>query len=939
MRTQPNGFLATAQNPAVNKSNERKREMKAQETNSFVMNLFSGTLKTEQVFPYPNVLTEEQHETLAMVREPCDRLYREMNDPLRNDATETIDEELIKNLKDVGAFGIQVPVEYGGAGLNNTQYARLGEIMGTSDLGIGIMLGAHQSIGYKGILLYGTDEQKTKYLPDLATGKRIAAFCLTEPSSGSDAGSIQSKAELSSDGKYYILNGSKIWISNGGIADVFTVFAQMPTKKPNGEVVNKVSAFIVERQFGGVTSGPPEKKMGIKCSNTAEVYFDNVKVPVENILGEVGGGFKVAMNILNSGRFGMAAALSGCMKRCIAQAVDHANNRVQFGNKISTYGAIQEKIARMAMAQYTGESLAYMIAGNMDSGYKDFQLEAAIGKVFSSEAAWFVVDEAIQILGGLGYMRSAGIEKVMRDLRIFRIFEGTNDILRLFIALTGLQHAGGHLKELQKAMQNPAANLGMIFAEGTKRVFRAVGLGSGPSLQEFVNPQLKDSAALVSSSIQNFGATVEHLLMKYNKNIINEQFLLNRLANSAIDIYTMVTVLSRATRSFEKNYSSAEYEANLVKAICREGSIRCQANLASVRAQESLDLYKTMRAISETVCKSSGVAQVHPIDATSAGTRQSAEATAKTANEFIFSRDRSASKEERSKQEMRSDAKFSRADEDIHREETDLRKRRHVDKDLDKYHSVSSLDADVFEEDKHETSYEVERKKLREKKSQKVTKFDFGETLEKVDRKTAREEDICAKKAAETKMKEQTVYEPLIIKHPKEIRTIVADEDKLDRVEKYSICSKKFEQTMKSDICSFAGEKERSLSPQPLTKTIDSSAIKSFATRKPFGGEQPTSRLSSREQQQQQQQQVIGEKSDDFVCDKVKLIAEKSKRDEVEKRESDANEMTAQVSLKCTNIDALIKCNDDKPVEISVQIPYRNLISKVCLDFREINEK
>ncbi|CAB3373410.1 Hypothetical predicted protein [Cloeon dipterum] len=312
------------------------------------------------------------------------------------------------------------------------------EIVGANDLGVGITLGAHQSIGFKGILLYGTDAQKQKYLPKVASGEHFAAFCLTEPSSGSDAGSIKTRAVLSPDGKHFILNGSKIWISNGGLAEVMTVFAQTPIKdEKTGAEKDKVTAFIVQRSFGGVTSGPPEKKMGIKCSNTTEVYYEDVKVPIENVLGGVGNGFKVAMNILNNGRFGMGAALSGTMRAVIRKAVDHAVTRVQFGHTLKEYGAIQEKIARMAMLQYVTESMAYMISSNMDSGSVDYHLEAAISKIFASEAAWYVTDEAIQILGGMGFMKDTGLERVMRDLRIFRIFEGTNDILRLFVALTG----------------------------------------------------------------------------------------------------------------------------------------------------------------------------------------------------------------------------------------------------------------------------------------------------------------------------------------------------------------------------------------------------------------------------------------------------------------------------------------------------------------------
>lgn len=381
-------------------------------------------------------------------------------------------------------------------GANNTQYGRLCQIVGANDLGVGICIGAHQSIGFKGILLYGTDEQKKKYLPQVSTGKVYAAFALTEPASGSDAASIRTRAKLSPDGKHYIVNGSKIWISNGGWANIMTLFAQTEVTDPKtGEKKDKMTAFILERGFGGVTHGPPEKKMGIKCSNTAEVYLEDVKIPVENVLGGVGNGFKVAMNILNNGRFGMAASLSGTMAACIKKAAEHASQRVQFGKKIEEYGAIQEKLARMALYQYATESMAFMISSNMDGGSQDYHLEAAISKVFASESAWFVCDEAIQVLGGMGYMKHTGLEKVLRDLRIFRIFEGSNDILRLFVALSGIQYAGGHLKELQRALKNPANNLGLIFSEVSMRAYRKVGIG-GVDLTSHVDSSLADAAKL-----------------------------------------------------------------------------------------------------------------------------------------------------------------------------------------------------------------------------------------------------------------------------------------------------------------------------------------------------------------------------------------------------------------------------------------------------------
>ncbi|XP_054158626.1 very long-chain specific acyl-CoA dehydrogenase, mitochondrial-like [Oppia nitens] len=589
---------------------DRKRH--THDSSSFVMNLFCGEGKVVQQFPYPQVLSTEDIQIVDMVTEPLTKTWT-TEDAIRYEDAMVYDDKLWQRLKDMGSFGIQVPPEYGGMGANATQFARLGEIMGRYDLSLGVVLGAHQSIGFKGILLFGTDQQKQKYLPDLAAGNRIACFCLTEPSAGSDASGIKTKAVLSADGKHYILNGSKIWISNGGIADVFTVFAKTPVKAADGTVKEKVTAFIVERG-PGLTSGPPNKKMGIKASNTTEVFFDNVKVPVDNVLGEVGGGFKVAMNILNNGRFGMAGALSGAMRTCIEKATEHATTRTQFGNKISTYGTIQEKIGRMSISHYVTESMAYMLSGIMDKGFADYQLEAAISKVYASEAAWFVCDEAIQILGGMGYMKETGLEKILRDTRIFRIFEGTNDILRLFVSLTGVQYAGGHLKELQRAMNNPVANLGMIFGEGTKRFARSVGLSSGPSLAEYVDPQLRDSAAQVSKSIQNFGASVEHLLIKYNKNIIHEQILLRRLADAAIDIYAMVVVLSRTTRALNKNLNSANIEKNICDVFCSEASDRIVDNLSSLRASPKLRNYESLKLIADEVFSNGGVVQNHPLD-------------------------------------------------------------------------------------------------------------------------------------------------------------------------------------------------------------------------------------------------------------------------------------------------------------------------------------
>ncbi|CAM4707111.1 unnamed protein product [Lepidochelys olivacea] len=585
-----------------------------EESKSFAVGMFQGRMSTEQVFPYPTVLTEEQAQFLKELVGPVSRFFQEVNNPVANDSLERVEDRTMQGLKELGAFGLQIPPELGGLGLSNTQYARLVEIVGLHDLGVGITLGAHQSIGFKGLLLYGTPQQKQKYLPQLATGETIAAFCLTEPSSGSDAASIRTTARPSPCGSYYTLDGGKIWISNGGLADLFTVFAKTPMKdEATGEVKEKITAFIVERAFGGVTHGPPEKKMGIKASNTAEVHFEGVQVPAENVLGPPGSGFKVAMNILNNGRFGMAAALAGTMRGVIGKAVEHAANRTQFGDKIHNFGAIQEKLARMAMLQYVTESMAYMISANMDQGAADFQTEAAISKIFGSEAAWTVTDECIQIMGGTGFMKDAGVERVMRDLRIFRIFEGTNDILRLFVALNGFQNAGNQLRGLQRALKSPIGNMGLLAREAALRLRRKAGWGSGLTLRDVVHPDLDPSAEQLVRGVDLFGATVEKLLLKYGKKIVDEQFVLKRVADGAIDLYAMVVLLSRASRSLAQAHPTAQHEKLLCETWCDEAYERLMATLSPLSTDSARHTFRQLRGISRAVVENGGVVSPNPL--------------------------------------------------------------------------------------------------------------------------------------------------------------------------------------------------------------------------------------------------------------------------------------------------------------------------------------
>ncbi|XP_023773762.1 very long-chain specific acyl-CoA dehydrogenase, mitochondrial, partial [Cyanistes caeruleus] len=356
-------------------------------------------------------------------------------------------------------------------------------------------------------------------------------------------------------------------------------------------------------------SGPPEKKLGIRASNTASVHFSDVKIPAGNVLGAPGSGFKVAMAILNNGRFGMAAAMAGTIRGLMEHAVSHASNRSQFGSKIHEFGAVQEKLGRMAMLHYVTESMAFMISANMDRGDPDFQMEAAISKIFGSEAAWAVADECIQVMGGMGFMQEPGVERVLRDLRVFRIFEGANDVLRLFLALQGCQVLGLQLRGVQAALRDPLGNVGILTGEVAKRIRRKAGLGSGLSLQHLVHPELKDGAQQAMQCLELFSETTEALLIKHGKKIVGEQFALMRVADAAIDIYAMVVVLSRASRSLSSGLPTAQHERLLALSWCQEAHGRVLGSLRQLPSRS----FRNFRELSGALVENGGVVVPTPL--------------------------------------------------------------------------------------------------------------------------------------------------------------------------------------------------------------------------------------------------------------------------------------------------------------------------------------
>lgn len=469
-------------------------------------------------------IPEEWNEEQRMIAQTCrDFLEQEVFPKLEqiDHQEEGLMVSLLDKAAELGMLGITVPEEYGGFGKDFVTGMLTTEITGAGH-SFAVALAAHVGIGTLPILYYGNAEQKQKYVSKLSTGEWKAAYCLTEPGSGSDANSGKTKAILSPDGKHYILNGQKMWITNGGFADVFTVFAKIDNDE-------NLSAFIVESKWEGVSLNPEEKKMGIKGSSTRQIFFNNVKVPVENMLSDRQNGFKIALNILNIGRIKLAGAALGGAKEAISKSVIYANERQQFGRSISKYGAIRYKLGEQAIRTFAAESATYRCSQNVEDaidalkaggmekekailkGVEQFAAEAAILKVAGSEALDYVVDEGVQIYGGMGYSAEAPMDRAYRDARINRIFEGTNEINRMLIvdmimrkAMKGeLDLMGPAMKVAQELMSIPdfgSEEEGLLAKEKKyiRNFKKAVLMVAGSAAQKLMNELAKEQEVLMN---------------------------------------------------------------------------------------------------------------------------------------------------------------------------------------------------------------------------------------------------------------------------------------------------------------------------------------------------------------------------------------------------------------------------------------------------------
>lgn len=528
-------------------------------------------------------IPEEFDEEQQMISATCKSFLEQEVYP-NLDRIDALEEGLMPELLDkageLGLLGISVPEEYGGFGKNFVTSMLSAEVTGAGH-SFSVAISAHTGIGTLPILYYGTPEQKQKYIPKLGSGEWKAAYCLTEPGSGSDANSGKTKAILSDDGKEWIINGQKMWITNGGFADVYTVFAKIDDDE-------KLTAFIIEGNNPGVSLNPEEKKMGIKGSSTRQVFFNNCRIPVENQLGKREEGFKIALNILNIGRMKLAAAAIGASKMIVNLAVNYSNEREQFGRPISKYGAIKNKLALMAIKTFASESATYRASQNIEDrinflhaegidkekstlkGIEQYAVECAMMKVHASEALDYVVDEAVQTYGGMGYSAEAPVERAYRDARINRIFEGTNEINRMLAVEMMLKKAMAGTLDLMGPAQAVAGELMSIpdFGDEDDTLF---------AKEKKYIKNFKKAVLMVA------GSAAQKLMMTLAK----EQEILMNIADMLIETYVAESTLLRV----EKLVRKSGEEANALKIDIAQAYIYDAAEKIGKCGREALVSY------------------------------------------------------------------------------------------------------------------------------------------------------------------------------------------------------------------------------------------------------------------------------------------------------------------------------------------------------------
>jgi len=560
------------------------------DTLGFAKSLFFGQFTAPLVFPYPQLRDDEKHEVERIV-DQVRQFVTDKIDAAAIDREADIPQDVIDGLGRLGVLGMTAPKEYGGQGVSQLGNCRVMEVIGGHCSSTAVFVNAHHSIGIRALLLFGTDEQKSRWLPDLSTGKKLGAFALTEPEAGSDAANVQTTATPSADGRTFTLNGEKRYITNGGLAQMLTVMARTPDPKNPGDT--KVTAFLVSPDMPGFEVVEARMdKCGIRGTATARLAFHNMPVPAENILGQLGKGLRIALTVLDFGRTTFGASCTGAARTCLRAAVNHARTRVQFKQPLGEFELVKKKIAWMAAHSFAMEATTTQCASFIDRGGDDYMLETAILKVFTTEALWQIVNDTLQIHGGQGYFTRDPYERMMRDARINMIGEGANEVLLAFIALVGMRGVGEHLQGILKAIKHPIKGWGTLWRFGKNQVAARLTTPEVP----MQSSGLKSEARALGKRVRDFGLAVQTVLRHFREAVLERQYIQERIAWAACDLYASSCTLSRLDLLLSHgNHNPAEVEREVQagRYFLKLANRRIQQHLLALWDNEDAETTKT----------------------------------------------------------------------------------------------------------------------------------------------------------------------------------------------------------------------------------------------------------------------------------------------------------------------------------------------------------
>ena len=560
----------------------------------FTKGLFLGRFVSDWVMPYPRLPAAQQTEldqTLVELRKMLDTEL----DPDEVDRIADIPRNVIDGLGRVGVLGMTALKEFGGHGFSQQANCKVLEEIGSRCASTSVFVNAHHSIGIRALLLFGSHEQRQKWLPKLVTGEWLGAFALTEEQAGSDAANVQMRATPSEDGSYYVLNGEKRYITNASIAQVLTVMARTPVPGKPGK--DAITAFLVTPDMPGFTMLEPRmEKMGIRGTATGRFALRDVRVPKENILGPLGKGLRVALTVLDFGRTTFGACCTGAAKTCLKMAVAHVNTRKQFNKTLSNFHLVQKKIAKIAADAYAMEAMTTATASFIDRGLEDYMLETAMLKVFTTERLWDILYETFQVHGGAAYFTDLPLERMVRDARINQIGEGANEVLTSFIALVGMRGPGMEFKEIYDSVFSRNRHIGKAFSAGLNRLGSAVRVASIPVQSD----ALRSYASQLGRLVWRFSIAVNRALITYREPILDMQLVQERIANIAMDLFASSCVLSRWDSEIQagrRNGDSLSPDQSPAELFLRRSFRRIRGWLADLNDNDDKATLATARSI------------------------------------------------------------------------------------------------------------------------------------------------------------------------------------------------------------------------------------------------------------------------------------------------------------------------------------------------------